>query len=44
MDLTVGLYKILTSVAHIDKGQKDLRTGGQEHEGRLYYEKRSLAL
>jgi hypothetical protein len=39
MDLIGLVNKILTSTARIDKGRKGLRTDGQEHEGRLHYEK-----
>jgi len=38
MDLTGLLNNTLTSVTQIDKGRKGLRTDGEEHQGRLYYE------
>ena len=39
MDLTGLLTDILKSVAQIDDGRKGLSTNGEEHEGRLSYEK-----
>jgi len=38
MDLIGLINKILSSTSRIDKGRKGLRTNGQEHEGRLFYE------
>jgi hypothetical protein len=38
MDLIGLLNNLIKSVTQIDKGRKGLRTDGQEHEGRLYYE------
>jgi hypothetical protein len=38
MDLTGLVNKILTSTARIDEGRKGLKTDGEEHQGRLYYE------
>ena len=38
MDLTGLVNKILKSTARIDKGRKGLKTDGDEHQGRLYYE------
>jgi len=39
MDLIGLLNKILKSAYTIDKGRQGLKTDGEEHEGRLYYEK-----
>jgi len=39
MELIGLLNKILKSVYFIDKGRQGLKTDGEEHEGRLYYEK-----
>ena len=39
MDLIGSLTDILKSVAQIDEGRKGLSTDGEEHEGRLSYEK-----
>ena len=38
MDLIGLVNNFLISATQIDKGRKGLRTDGQEHEGRLYYE------
>jgi hypothetical protein len=39
MDLTGLLNKVLSSAADIDLGRKGLTTDGEEHQGRLNYEK-----
>ena len=39
MDLIGLINDILESVYTIDKGRQGLKTDGEEHEGRLYYEK-----
>jgi hypothetical protein len=39
MDLIGLLNNLIKSVTQVDKGRKGLRTDGQEHEGRLHYEK-----
>jgi hypothetical protein len=38
MDLTGLVNKILKSTARIDSGRNGLKTDGDEHQGRLYYE------
>jgi hypothetical protein len=38
MDLIGLVNNTIKSVTQIDKGRKGLRTDGQEHEGRLYFE------
>jgi hypothetical protein len=38
MDLTGLLNDILVCVYFIDKGRRGLKTDGEEHQGRLYYE------
>jgi hypothetical protein len=39
MDLIGLINDILTCTSRIDKGRKGLTTNGQEHDGRLFYEK-----
>jgi len=38
MDLIGLVNKVLKSTARIDKGRKGLKTDGEEHQGRIYYE------